>query len=329
MAAPKMELVFRQKGNTKMVFHGDLKYTEVSYGSESRQRYKCYVDGCNASIITHNQDTRNYEIQGMHNVNLMHRQFGIESKLKMDFIDEVTRKVAKTHVAPHDAYNKTARERPQDALILRGFRDAKQSAYHARSTSGYTLPQQTIDFASALFDNKLDGNYYSQKLQRKDFDPQNTTKEQMDEYTKRCGEFFLGDHKRQYMGSGQYIKEWNHYRDFVRCNNQLENKNGIINRLCGSHPFLFEFQYLLAQYYNDEYIAYDQFIKHGATNKRHKREILKNKLLIRAWDFIDKDKSMGYVNTKDEDIVVFMKYASIALKGNAAQIEKMLQRKMW
>eukprot|EP01083_Nonionella_stella_P293087 996740_1 len=55
-------------------------------------------------------------------------------------------------------------------LFLRGFRDAKQSAYHARSTSGYTLPQQTIDFASALFDNKLDGNYYSQKLQRKDFD---------------------------------------------------------------------------------------------------------------------------------------------------------------
>eukprot|EP01083_Nonionella_stella_P293084 996735_1 len=109
--------------------------------------------------------------------------------------------------------------------------------------------------------------------------------------TKECAEQglqFMLYHKRQYMGSGQYIKEWNHYRDFVRCNNQLENKNGIINRLCGSHPFLFEFQYLLAQYYNDEYIAYDQFIKHGATNKRHKREILKNKLLIRAWDFIDK-----------------------------------------
>eukprot|EP01083_Nonionella_stella_P125451 379457_1 len=203
----------------------------------------------------------------------------------MNFIDEVTRKVAETHVAPHDAYNKTA---PHHAIAL--------------------LPPKLVPRAWNIIAKKRE------------------------DATKECAEQglqFMLYHKRQYMGSGQYIKEWNHYRDFVRCNNQLENKNGIINRLCGSHPFLFEFQYLLAQYYNDEYIAYDQFIKHGATNKRHKREILKNKLLIRAWDFIDKDKSMGYVNTKDEDIVVFMKYASIALKGNAAQIEKMLQRKMW
>eukprot|EP01083_Nonionella_stella_P272601 924503_1 len=186
-------LVFRQKGNSKMLFHRNLKYYAKPCVSAKRQRYKCNIVGCNASIITHNKDPLNYEISGKHNMHLMHREYGSPSQRKMDFLDEVSRKVAETHVAPHEAYRMTARERPQHASILRSFGDARWTAYQARKSSGYTLPQKDGDFASALFDNKLDGNYYSQLLQRKDYDETKTSQEQIDEYIKRSCKFFLGD----------------------------------------------------------------------------------------------------------------------------------------
>eukprot|EP01083_Nonionella_stella_P115762 343565_1 len=121
-------------------------------------------------------------------------------------------------------------------------------------------------------------------------------------------------HKKQYMKGGSFILEWNHFRQYVRTNNQLENRNGRINQTFGSHPYLFAFIRAMAAYYNEHWIKYMQY-KNGHLNKRSKKERTKNELLTELWDFIEDSSTQPNEEQLDKDILIFLKYSSIALKG--------------
>eukprot|EP01083_Nonionella_stella_P038522 104813_1 len=137
-------------------------------------------------------------------------------------------------------------------------------------------------------------------------------KEQMDE--------FIQYHKKTYMKDGSWIVSWNHYRSYVRTNNELERKNGILNARLGRHPFLDKWVMGMAEWYMDEYIKFKQYVNNGVQSKRHKKEILKNELLDKCWDFVDE-------NQDQESLMIFLKYSSIALKGNQQVLQKILKRK--
>ena len=110
------------------------------------------------------------------------------------------------------------------------------------------------------------------------------------------------------MKSGEFILEWNCFKTDIRTNNSLECQNSLINGKFGSHPFLFKFIFLLAEYFQHSFIAYEQFQKFGKSNPKKKKEITKEKSLIWWWDFISKNK-------KDGDILLFLDATSKIMKS--------------
>ncbi len=137
------------------------------------------------------------------------------------------------------------------------------------------------------------------------------------------GEKWLRYHKKTYMDSKEYIKSWNHYRSYVRTNNELENRNGKVNKMFGSHPYIGRWSFLLAKWYQLEYVELQEYLKQGYQRKRTKKEIMKNELLDKCWDFIDEKRG----NETDKDLLIFMKYASVALSGKERVIKGILKRR--
>ena len=124
-------------------------------------------------------------------------------------------------------------------------------------------------------------------------------------------------HKNYWMKNGEFIKEWNCYRSSIRTNNSLECRNNLVNVKFGAHPFLFEFVWKLGEWFAIGFVNFEQFVKHKKGNKKHPREILKEQVLLKLWDFIDNHQS-------DADILSFLKTTSKALKANKKTLQKML-----
>ena len=125
-------------------------------------------------------------------------------------------------------------------------------------------------------------------------------------------------HRNYYMKSGKFIKEWCCYRCQVRTNNLLECRNRLINDKFGTHPHLYAWVQFLAKWYCDGFIEYQQYKLHGFVIKRQKREVLKNKALIKWWTFID-------CNDSNNDILKFLKNTSKAMKADVNTLKKMLK----
>ena len=137
-------------------------------------------------------------------------------------------------------------------------------------------------------------------------------------YKEACKQWILY-HKRFWMKSATFILEWNCYRSLIRTNNSLETRNNLINIDFGTHPYLFDFVWSLAQWFADGFIQYDQYIIHQKGNKKKLREILKEKVLLDCWNFIDKNHS-------NEDILLFLNEASKSMKADTKTLKKMLLR---
>eukprot|EP01084_Bolivina_argentea_P315421 546460_1 len=146
--------------------------------------------------------------------------------------------------------------------------------------------------------------------------------EGVSEDCKSSGNKWLKYHRKQYMEPKTKRHEWNHYRSYVRTNNELENRNGKVNKMFGTHPYIHKFAFQLAKWYQMEYVELQQYINQGYQRQRKNVEILKNNLLDKCWDFIDAKKG----HETNEDLVIFLKYASVALKGNKETITRILKR---
>ena len=129
---------------------------------------------------------------------------------------------------------------------------------------------------------------------------------------------FITYHRNFWMKNGSFIKEWNCYRSPIRTNNLLECRNAIVNKRFGPHPGLFDFVQGLSDWFCDGFIECEQFIKHGMVNKRHKKEILKNKVLNKWGSFIDTSQTI-------DDILLFLKETSKAMKANEDTLHEMLK----
>ena len=127
---------------------------------------------------------------------------------------------------------------------------------------------------------------------------------------------WLKYHKSYWMKDGNFIQQWNCYRSRIRTNNSLETRNKSINQTFGSHPYLFEFVWKLAKWFADGFVEYDQYDRHGIGNVKHKREVLKEKVLFKLWDFIDDHQS-------EKDIVNFLSQSSIAMKSCHKKLKQM------
>ena len=124
-------------------------------------------------------------------------------------------------------------------------------------------------------------------------------------------------YKRQWLRSGHFIMSWNCYKSTIRTNNLLESRNALMNDSFGSHPYLFKFVYDLAEWFASGFIVYEQYIEHGIGNKKHTKEVLKEKVLNKWWGFIAKQQ------TRD-DILLFLEQTSIALRAGEKTLQNML-----
>eukprot|EP01084_Bolivina_argentea_P308007 532468_1 len=132
---------------------------------------------------------------------------------------------------------------------------------------------------------------------------------------------FHNYHKGYYMRI-ELILKWNHWGSLRRTNNEQEKGNCDINKFVGPHTPLDDWSYRMGRWFNDKYLDYVSYQEKGVQNKRHTTEILKNKLLVKVWDFMDRYQ-------EDKDLLIGMKYASVALKGNKTTLEKVLKRKVF
>lgn len=127
-------------------------------------------------------------------------------------------------------------------------------------------------------------------------------------------------HKKYYMKSSSYIMQWNHFNANIRTNNHLETLNYSVLLFYGTHKDFSEFMLKNNQYFKLEYIKLNQY-KNGKIYKRKKDVIIKNQCLI---------KLMYWLNTidnpTDNDLLCYLKYVSIALKGNIQSCQKILNK---
>ena len=128
---------------------------------------------------------------------------------------------------------------------------------------------------------------------------------------------WLKYHQKQWMSNAKFIVEWNCYRSIIRTNNSLEVRNSLVNQDFGAHPYLFEFAKSLAKWHEDGFIAHQQYVIHEKSNPKHQSEVLKEKILLKWWDYIDDKQS-------EETIWSFLQQTSIALKADKKTLMKML-----
>ena len=120
------------------------------------------------------------------------------------------------------------------------------------------------------------------------------------------------------MKNGIFMLEWNCYRSSIRTNNSWEHRNKEINQRFGPHPHLFDFVWGLSEWFENGFIEYEQYLKHGPGNKKPKRELLREPVLLKWWEFIDEHQ-------KESDILLFLEKTSIAMKANSTVLQKMLR----
>eukprot|EP01084_Bolivina_argentea_P185541 319944_1 len=126
-----------------------------------------------------------------------------------------------------------------------------------------------------------------------------------------------------YMINMEFAKRWNHWYEFVRTNNELENRNGQVNLMFGPHPYINKFAFRLAKWYNEEYIQLMQYLNQGYQRRRRSIEVLKNDLLKKCWDWLEE---LG-PRPSDNQLIIFLKYCNVAMKGEKKKLEEILARK--
>eukprot|EP01084_Bolivina_argentea_P308005 532463_1 len=96
---------------------------------------------------------------------------------------------------PGAAFKAQRRDDPEMAAKLRGYQQQFKSKlyYHHKKKYGI-LPLSRGEFGPYLVRNGLDGNYYAQKILRKDHDP-NPPDRLMKQWKDRAGKFYIGDGK--------------------------------------------------------------------------------------------------------------------------------------
>ncbi len=134
---------------------------------------------------------------------------------------------------------------------------------------------------------------------------------------------------RDYYMKPKFVEEWNHWWSLVRTNNELENVNGWVNKMFGSHPYINRFAFRLAKWYQQEYVELQQFINNGYQKKRRKREVLKNNLLKRCWNWLDKlgGGTEDWTKVTNDQLITFLKYTSVACKADNEKLEEILNRR--
>ncbi len=155
------------------------------------KHYRCSEWGCPRTIITKNDDPWHYYIFSVHS-NRSHKLFTDQDIKIFHFSEEVKRKV-RTGVQPHPAYKETARDFPDVAEQTGGHNQFKHAAYRQQQLEFGLLPRSRYEFKDFLERNKINGNYYDQKLSRKDWDESKVTEEMLEQWQSRSGPFYLGD----------------------------------------------------------------------------------------------------------------------------------------
>ncbi len=107
--------------------------------------------------------------------------------------------------------------------------------------------------------------------------------------------------------------------------NELENRNGRVNLMFGPHPYINKFAYRLAKWYQEEYVELQQYLNQGYQRKRKNTEVLKNDLLKKCWNWL---KNLGNDPT-DDQLIIFLKYVSVAVKGDKKKLEEILDREFF
>ena len=123
--------------------------------------------------------------------------------------------------------------------------------------------------------------------------------------------------RRQYMKNMDWIREWCHFEGKLRSNNILEGRNGIINERFGNHPYLFDFVLKTAQIFAEGAIGYKQYEIYSHTNKKDRKEILKEKCLDALWVFHKKYQ-------KDEHLLYFLDMSAVAMSAKPEILERLL-----
>ncbi len=155
-------------------------------------------------------------------------------------------------------------------------------------------------------------------LIRKGGDPEFGYKDVCPEEGHKWLEYF----RTNYMKNPDYAMAWNHWWSWVRTNNELENRNGKINKMFGAHPYINKFAFRLAKWYGQEYLQLEQYIKQGYQRKRRTSEVLKNKLLEKCWKWLEE---LGK-NPTDDQLIIFVKYCSVAVNGDKKKLKEILAR---
>ena len=93
------------------------------------------------------------------------------------------------------------------------------------------------------------------------------------------------------MKNGKLINESNCHRLIVRTNDSVETRNKTVNQTFGSHSHSFDFHWKFAKCYANSFLLHEQHLVHKIINKKKRREILKEKLLAKWWDFIDEQQN--------------------------------------
>ncbi len=134
-----------------------------------------------------------------------------------------------------------------------------------------------------------------------------------------CGEAgikWIQYFRDRYMKDSEFAESWNHWWSFVRTNNELESRNGRVNLMFGSHPYINKFAFRLAKWYQDEYVQLQQYISQGYQRKRKSTEVLKNDLLTKCWKWL---QTLGD-NPSDDQLITFLKYCNAALECKREKI---------
>ncbi len=140
---------------------------------------------------------------------------------------------------------------------------------------------------------------------------------------KKEGKAWIEYFKSNYMNNWNKTMAWNHWYSFVRTNNDLENRNGKVNKMFGPHPYINKFAFRLAKWYQDEYVELQQYIGQGYQRKRRPIEVLKNKLLVKCWEWLE---TLGS-EPSDDHMIRFLKYCNAAVTCSKEKLEEILARR--
>ena len=116
-----------------------------------------------------------------------HHSCNHEQLIKNNLLQQTAKKVSENKLPPHKAYKFVAREHSNDIQTMRGWRDAKATAYAARNNSGLMLPKSPEAIKSIIIKANLHTNMFGQRSSNDNIDTK------PNEWHSKSSLLYLGD----------------------------------------------------------------------------------------------------------------------------------------